>query len=163
MSVATPLEYVRHPHDGRRVAWPSAKTIYALRACIALAAVDPPTRMKMFEIAQHADVPEGFLSKILGELRAADIVSARRGYQGGYALTRAPGTIRVDEVLSAVGTLDPFSSLLGGTDTPLPFIDDLRSRLHALAVETLHSASLAELAATTSGQQATDRAGFNPS
>ena len=33
---------------------------------------------------QAALVPKGFLSKILGELRAADIVSAQRGYHGGY-------------------------------------------------------------------------------
>ena len=143
MSITTPLEFDRY--DGRGVTWPSAKTIYALRACMALASADPGTRMKTCEIAETADVPKGFLSKILGELRAADIVSARRGYHGGYALTRQPGEIRVDELLRAVGTRDPFSTLLGGADAPLPFIDELRSRLHALAVETLHAASLADL------------------
>ena len=59
--------------------------------------------MKTGEIALAAAVPRGFLSKILGELRAADIVSAQRGYHGGYRLTRAPGEIRIDELLTAVG------------------------------------------------------------
>jgi len=99
------------------------------------------------EIAQAAAAPKGFLSKILGELRAADIVSAQRGYRGGYRLTRPPDDIRVDELLNAVGTRDPFASLSCGVDAPLPLIDELRSRLHALAAEVLHGASLAELSA----------------
>jgi Rrf2 family protein len=145
MNVVAPLD--KRPRDGRGAGWPSAKTIYALRACIALAAADPATRMKTHEIAQAAGVPKGFLSKILGELRTAGIVSAQRGYRGGYSLTRSPDTIRVDELLRAVGTRDPFSTLLCATDIPVPFIEHLRSRLHALAVEALHGASLAELAA----------------
>lgn len=64
------------------LAWPPAKSIYALRACIALALVLPGERMKTGDIAQAADVPRDYLSKILGELRAVDIVSARRGYRG---------------------------------------------------------------------------------
>ena len=101
--------------------------------------------MKTGEIAQVAAVPKGFLSKILGELRAADIVSAQRGYRGGYRLTRPPADIRLDELLNAVGTRDPFTSLSCKIEAPLPLIDDLRSRLHALAAEVLHGASLAEL------------------
>jgi Rrf2 family protein len=134
-------------YDGHGIAWPPAKTIYALRACIALATLGPGERMKTGEIAQAAAAPKGFLSKILGELRAADIVSAQRGYRGGYRLTRPPDDIRVDELLNAVGTRDPFASLSCGVDAPLPLIDELRSRLHALAAEVLHGASLAELSA----------------
>jgi Rrf2 family protein len=105
--------------------------------------------MKTGEIARETAVPKGFLSKILGELREADLISARRGYHGGYRLTRPSDEIRVDEVLAAVGTRDPFLSLFDPIDPALPFIDDLRNRLHALAVEVLHGASLAELAAGT--------------
>jgi Rrf2 family protein len=130
----------------RGIAWPPAKTMYALRACIALAAAAPGTRMKTREIAQAAAAPRSFLSKILGELRDADIVSAQRGYHGGYRLTRAPDDIRLDELLRAVGTCDPFASFSSEAEAPLSFIDDLRSRLHALAAETLRRASLAELA-----------------
>jgi len=143
MTATTPLQFGRS--DGRGMAWPPAKTIYALRACITLANAAPGTRMKSGEIALAAAVPKGFLSKILGELRAADIVSAQRGYRGGYRLTRPTCDIRLDEVLLAVGTRDPFSSFSWGDGTPLPFIVDLRSRLHAVAVETLHRVSLAEL------------------
>ena len=160
LDIDTRLEHRRY--DGHGIAWPPAKTIYALRACIALASLGPGERMKTGEIAQAAAAPEGFLSKILGELRAADIVAAQRGYRGGYRLTRPPDDIRVDELLNAVGTRDPFArvpfahdpfardpfaSLSCGVDAPLPLIDELRSRLHALAAEVLHGASLAELSA----------------
>jgi Rrf2 family protein len=141
MTATTPLDQ----GVGRGVAWPPAKSIYALRACIALASAAPGVRMKSGEIAQATAVPKGFLSKILGELRAAGLVSAQRGYHGGYRLTRAAGDIRIDEVLSAVGTRDPFASISWGDTTSLPFIADLRSRLRAVAVDALHRASLAEL------------------
>ena len=114
----------------RGIAWPPAKTMYALRACIALAAADPGTRMKTGEIAQAAAAPRSFLSKILGELRDADIVSARRGYHGGYRLTRAPGDIRLDELLRAVGTCDPFASLSGEAETPLIGRASCRERVY---------------------------------
>jgi Rrf2 family protein len=143
MTAATPLE---SGQPGRVGAWPPAKTIYALRACIVLAAAEPGVRMKAEEIAQLAAVPKGFLSKILGELRAADIVSAQRGYYGGYRLTRPAAAIRVDELLRAVGTRDPFSSMPETSETPLPFIVELLNRLDAIAGEALHNASLAELA-----------------
>jgi len=129
--------------DGRGGAWPPAKAVYALRACLALAA-QPATRMKTNEIAQLTSIPRGFLSKILGELRAANIVSAQRGYYGGYRLVRPAAEIHLDELLDAVGTRDPFTALALG-DAPLPFIADLRNRLHAVASETLRSVSLAEL------------------
>jgi len=141
MTATTPLD----PSAGRGVAWPPAKTIYALRACVMLASAAPGARMKSGEIAQAAGIPQGFLSKILGELRAAGLVSAQRGYHGGYRLTRAAEDIRVDEVLSAIGTRVPFASISLGDATSLPFIVDLRSRLHAVAVDALHGASLAEL------------------
>jgi Rrf2 family protein len=143
LGIDAPIEHQRY--DGHGIAWPPAKTIYALRACVALASAGPGARMKTGEIAQVAAVPKGFLSKILGELRAAEIVSAQRGYRGGYRLTRPPDDIRLDELLNAVGTRDPFASLSCGLEAPLPLIDDLRRRLHALTAEVLHGASLAEL------------------
>lgn len=143
MTTTTPLEHARP--NGRGLVWPPAKCVYALRACVALADATPGARMKTGDIAQATAVPRGFLSKILSELRAAGIVSAKRGYYGGYRLTRPSGDIRVDEVLDAVGTRDPFAFLSMGDQSQLPFIAQLRSRLHSVAVEALHNASLAEL------------------
>jgi Rrf2 family protein len=148
VKLSVPSASIRARDNGQNgIAWPPAKTIYALRACVALATAGPGARMKTREIAQAAAAPKSFLSKILGELRVADIVSAQRGYHGGYRLTRPPDDIRLDELLTAVGTCDPFAALSCEAETPLSFIDDLRSRLHALTVETLRRASLAELVA----------------
>jgi Rrf2 family protein len=143
MTAATTSKY--EARDGRGGRWPPAKAVYAVRACITLAA-QPETRMKTNEIAQITSIPRGFLSKILGELRAADIVSAQRGYYGGYQLRRPPAEIRLDEMLDAVGTGDPFTAL-AFDDVSLPFIVDLRSRLRAVAAETLRNVTLAQLLA----------------
>lgn len=141
MTAATSSSY--EARDGRGGAWPPAKAVYAVRACMTLAA-QPGMRMKTNEIAQITSIPRGFLSKILGELRAAAIVSAQRGYYGGYRLARPAAEIRLDELLDAVGTRDPFAAF-ALDDAALPFIADLRNRLHVVATETLRSVSLAEL------------------
>jgi Rrf2 family protein len=142
MTAATSSKY--EARDGRGGAWPPAKAVYALRACIALAG-QPGTRLKTNEIAQLTSIPRGFLSKILGELRAADIVSAVRGYHGGYRLRRPAAEIHLDELLDAVGTRDPFASFAFDDDPSLVFIADLCNRLHVVATETLRNVSLAEL------------------
>ncbi len=72
---------------------------------------------------------------------------AQRGYYGGYQLARPAVDIHLDELLNAVGTRDPFSSLMNGADLPVPFIDDLRNQLQTLAAEAIHRASLADLVA----------------
>jgi Rrf2 family protein len=145
MDVANPPE--RSRVSGARE-WPTAKSTYALRACIALAAAEPGERLKTAEIAMQTSVPARFLSKILGELRTAGILTARRGHNGGYSLARRPDEIRVDELLRAVGARDLFSPPGTSHDAPVPFVDALRLRLHAITVEALHNISLAELTTT---------------
>ena len=144
MSVTEQLE--NGLHDGRGLSWPPAKTIYALRHMhhagkrrFRYAHEDPRDR------ASGAGTEGILVEDPRRTPRAANIVSAQRGYYGGYRLTRAPADIRVDELLNAVGTRDPFPLYPAGEEMPLPFIDDLCGRLHALAVEALHAASLAEL------------------
>ena len=87
---------------GSGVVWPSAKMVYALRACAVLAPAYPGRRLKAAEIARQGKVPVQFLSRILGELRDADLVDARRGYCGGYVLRRDPRGITVAELAQAV-------------------------------------------------------------
>src|ERR1700753_1687217 len=95
------------PHRGRPigtgVVWPSAKTVYALRACAALANGYPEQRLKTSEISRMSGSPIRFLSKILAQLRDAELVLGKRGYYGGYVLARDPHEIRVTEVMLAVG------------------------------------------------------------
>jgi len=81
----------------------SAKADYAVRAAAELAAASPAGRpVKGEQLAAAQEIPSRFLENILADLRNAGLLSARRGADGGYALTRAPGEISVAEVLRAV-------------------------------------------------------------
>ena len=79
----------------------SAKTDYALRACVELAAQgDGPVKGE--RIAQAQEIPLKFLENILGDLRQAGIVRSQRGVEGGYWLARPSEEISLAEVVRAV-------------------------------------------------------------
>jgi Rrf2 family protein len=81
----------------------SAKADYAVRAAAELAAASPAGGpIKGEQLAAAQQIPPRFLENILADLRNAGLLSARRGADGGYALTRAPSEISVAEVLRAV-------------------------------------------------------------
>ncbi len=79
----------------------SAKTDYAVRAAIELAAAgDGPVKGE--RIAQAQEIPLKFLENILGDLRHAGIVRSQRGAEGGYWLARPADEITLAEVIRAV-------------------------------------------------------------
>ncbi|HZB48865.1 MAG TPA: Rrf2 family transcriptional regulator [Mycobacteriales bacterium] len=79
----------------------SARTDYALRALLALAAADAPT-VPGPVLAAEQGLPLKFLEAILADLRRTGLVRTRRGAVGGYALARPAGEINVGEVVRAV-------------------------------------------------------------
>ncbi len=79
----------------------SARTDYALRALLALAAADAPT-VPGPVLAAEQELPLKFLEAILADLRRAGLVRTRRGAVGGYALARPAAEIAVGEVVRAV-------------------------------------------------------------
>ncbi len=79
----------------------SARTDYALRAAAELAAAEDGP-LKGEQIAAAQEIPLPFLEHILGGLKHAGIVGARRGRHGGYWLTRPPDQITVADVIRAV-------------------------------------------------------------
>ena len=79
----------------------SARTDYALRALLALAAADAPT-VPGPVLAAEQELPLKFLEAILADLRRAGLVRTRRGAVGGYALARPATEISVGEVVRAV-------------------------------------------------------------
>jgi Rrf2 family cysteine metabolism transcriptional repressor len=132
---------------GSGVVWPSAKTVYALRACAVLAAAYPDRRMKAAEIANESKVPLRFLSKILGEMRDAAIVDSRRGYYGGYVLERHPQDITVAELTRAISGYELFAPIPADRLQPrLPFVEALQCRLREVASEVLGNTSIADIA-----------------
>ena len=54
------------------------------------------------EIALEEDLPRAYLEQLVMSLRDAGLVRSTRGARGGYELTRAPGEIRMSEVLRAL-------------------------------------------------------------
>jgi len=54
------------------------------------------------ELAELESVPANYLVQILNELRGADLIISKRGKQGGYALSRSPERIGLNEIVKAV-------------------------------------------------------------
>jgi Rrf2 family protein len=131
---------------GSGVVWPSAKTIYALRACAVLASAYPDRRMKAAEIAKESKVPLRFLSRILGEMSNAEIVASRRGYQGGYVFERDPSKITLAELALAISGYELFAPVPTDRLEPrVPFVEDLQRRLREVASEAFGTTSIAEI------------------
>jgi Rrf2 family protein len=78
----------------------SAKSDYALRAALTLAATDGP--MTADAIAAAQALPPGFLDRILGDLRTAGLLSSQRGSSGGWRLARPAAELTVGDVMRAV-------------------------------------------------------------
>jgi Rrf2 family protein len=80
----------------------SARTDYAVRAMLAIAA-DHPRLVKAASLSAVQDIPLSFLQGILLDLRRAGLLHSHRGVDGGYALARAAADITVGDVVRAVG------------------------------------------------------------
>src|SRR5262245_2358563 len=84
----------------------SARTDYALRAVLELAAAPEGTLVKADDIAHAHGISIRFLLNILTELRREGIVDSQRGSVGGYRLARPAGEITLAEVVRAVSAPD---------------------------------------------------------
>jgi Rrf2 family protein len=78
----------------------SAKVDYALRAMLELAAAGGLVKGEQLATAQA--IPKKFLEAILVDLRHAELVTSRRGVEGGYALGKPAGEISLADVIRAV-------------------------------------------------------------
>jgi len=79
----------------------SAKTDYAIRALLSLAAREPEL-VKVDVVVTEQGLPRKFVEAILGELRRSGLVRSQRGADGGYALTRPAAEITLGAVIRAV-------------------------------------------------------------
>ena len=80
----------------------SAKSDYALRALIEIAARQDGARVSAEELGKLQGIPRGFLQAILADLRRASIVISVRGQSGGWRLATDPDLITVADVIRAV-------------------------------------------------------------
>ena len=75
------------------------KNQYALRAIFELAKHQGQGPKKISEIAEVQAIPLRFLEVILSQLKGSGLVDSKRGFYGGYYLTRSPDKISVGDVL----------------------------------------------------------------
>jgi Rrf2 family cysteine metabolism transcriptional repressor len=75
------------------------KNQYALRAIFELAKHQGRGPIKISEIAGIQSIPLRFLEVILSQLKGSGLVESKRGFYGGYFLTRSPDKISVGDVL----------------------------------------------------------------
>ena len=86
----------------------TAKGKYALKALIYLSTLEPGEKAQGLAVAKAGNIPKKFLDAILGELRTAGVVYAKKGPGGGYMLARAASDIKIGHVVRAIdGPLAP--------------------------------------------------------
>ncbi|MBT3218849.1 MAG: Rrf2 family transcriptional regulator [Proteobacteria bacterium] len=77
--------------------------MYACRAMAALAAFPPGTTFKAGDLAELANIPRSYLSKVARRLVVAELLVSQKGHGGGFGLARPPDQIKFSEILAAVG------------------------------------------------------------
>src|SRR4051812_37981552 len=97
----------------------SAKTDYALRAAVELAAAPEGAQVKGERLATSQSIPLRFLENILLQLRHAGIVESRRGADGGYRLARPASEISRADVIRAID--GPLAGVSGQRPETLDF------------------------------------------
>lgn len=76
---------------------------YGLRCLRVLARGAPGAVVTARELAQQEAISLAHAAKVLRRLRQVGLLESTRGQQGGYRLAREPGTVRVHQVIAALG------------------------------------------------------------
>ncbi|EKE09919.1 MAG: hypothetical protein ACD_16C00100G0081 [uncultured bacterium] len=76
---------------------------YAVMALVDLAYYGQGKPLALTEIAERQALPISYLEQLFLKLRQKGFVASTRGHLGGYTLAREPGTIRIAEILEAIG------------------------------------------------------------
>ena len=92
----------------------STKGRYAARAMLDLALNSASGPVSLKDIALRQEISEGYLENLMGSLIAQGLVRSIRGKHGGFMLAKAPGEIRLDEVICT----------MEGSLAPVPCVDD---------------------------------------
>lgn len=128
----------------------STKGRYGLRAMIELALQAGRGPVLVGTIAENQQISGKYIHVLMGGLKAAGLVRATRGANGGYELARDPATITAYEVVSALeGDLNPVDCLGDPSCCPrteLCAARDLWCELGAAIRDTLSRHTLKSLA-----------------
>ena len=101
--------------DGEMNGMLSGTAEYALRAVVCLARETSASRtMRAADLAEAADVPRNYLSKILHELTRAGILKSTRGKNGGFRLGMPPGKLPLLRIVALFDQMDEKRTCLLG-------------------------------------------------
>ena len=81
---------------------------YALRAATCLAASEKAISADV--LAQRTKVPRRYLTRVMQDLTAADLVDSRSGPGGGYVLAKSPRELSILTIINAVAPLQRINS-----------------------------------------------------
>ncbi len=130
---------------------PPKKGQYALRAVYELAKRRGQGPIKISAIAEAQAIPHRFLEVILHQLKGSGLVDAKRGYYGGYALSKPPADITVGDVLRHLQRETPPGQCVAcGSQQSCPFVGRcafslLWQRVKNAAYEIYDSTTLQDL------------------
>lgn len=80
----------------------SKSCVYGLRATIYLASISRKDYVSIKELSEKLDISFHFLTKILQELTAADLLESMKGPKGGVRLSKSGSEITLKEVVEAI-------------------------------------------------------------
>lgn len=83
----------------------SQTAVYALRATLCLAGIEPHARLRVDDIAERLDMPRNYLSKILHVLAREGVLDSTRGPHGGFALAKPARELTLAHIV------EPFDQL----------------------------------------------------
>jgi len=139
----------------------SAKSDYALRALIEMAAREDGKAVSAEELGRAQEIPHGFLQAILADLRKAGVVISQRGQSGGWRLARKASDVSVADVIRAVD--GPLVSVYGLRPEAVTYNEraDVLQHVWIAARDSLREVfekvSIAELAARELPDEVTTR------
>jgi Rrf2 family nitric oxide-sensitive transcriptional repressor len=125
----------------------SQTTEYALRAMVWLAQSHPDPQTTQ-EIAEVAQVPAGYLSKVMQALGRARLVQASRGLHGGFTLAKSPADMTILDVVNAVDPIRRIQECPLKLEAHSVFLCPLHKRLDdavAMIEAAFRGTTLAEL------------------
>jgi Rrf2 family protein len=130
---------------------------YAVRVMIRLADAKPSGRSSLTELADAAEVPPAFLSKVLQRLVRSGLVASWRGKKGGFELLERGRSASLLEILQALDGVPELNVCLvsdgchrSRTCAAHPVWQEAQARMR----EVLSSATLEQLVSDTRARQA---------
>ena len=128
----------------------STKARYGLRLMMALANRHGQGPVFLKDIARDQELSEKYLSRIVIELRAAGLVDAFRGANGGYVLAHEPYAITVGDVVRTLEDMTPVDCVRDTavcSRVELCSANEVWRRLNEAISETLNKITLADMLA----------------